>query len=164
MTVDTRSLIVYGPHLFRQWSLSSHSQVLRSRAIGISKLIRYPLSLASKLARLLKGLSPISSSTVVVPKAFLAFDVKGTPFLEPCYANCVVQGYNDTIRSDVTGRSAEREKQPDEDESASLRASEAYKRSIWARCCTGADYEGSLPHPLEVSIHGTVLCSTLAAF
>ncbi|GAA6014854.1 hypothetical protein JCM11491_002138 [Sporobolomyces phaffii] len=98
-----RSLIIYGPHLF-----------------------------PPRLASLLQGLAPVSSSTVVVPSAFLSFDIKGVPFLEPCFANCIVQGYNDRIESN-----------------SSDDRSDAYKRWVWERCATGAEYEGNLPHALE---------------
>ncbi|GAA5985840.1 hypothetical protein JCM5350_006911 [Sporobolomyces pararoseus] len=115
MAPETRSLIIYGPHLF-----------------------------PTKLAKLLKGLAPIASSTVVVPKAFLSFDIKGIPFLEPCYANCIVQNFNDrgARETDATEKSLSEQKGDE-------RESESYKRWIWSKCSTGADYEGSLPHPLE---------------
>ncbi|GAA5922087.1 uncharacterized protein JCM15063_003181 [Sporobolomyces koalae] len=109
--VQTRSLIIYGPHLF-----------------------------PTKLKELLEGLSPISQSAVVVPTAFLSFDIPGIPFLEPCHANCLVRGYND---SEAPQRKSEAEKGDGHEES------EDYKRWVWAKCSTGADYEGCLPHPLE---------------
>ncbi|GAA6002295.1 uncharacterized protein JCM10292_006588 [Rhodotorula paludigena] len=38
---------------------------------------------------------PVSTSTVVVKDAWLSFDVSGVPFVEPCYANVLVKGFND---------------------------------------------------------------------
>jgi hypothetical protein len=141
MTQETRSLIIYGPHLFREL-LSSPSW---SPPPWVSfRLILLHFLSASKLAKLLKGLCPISSSTVVVPEAFLSFDVKGIPFLEPCYCNSVVQGFNDRNPSeqDISEKGKEVEG----------RESEEYKRWIWSKCSSGAEYEGMMPHPLEVSL------------
>ncbi|GAA5896306.1 uncharacterized protein JCM6883_006865 [Sporobolomyces salmoneus] len=123
MVPETRSLIIYGPHLF-----------------------------PTRLSKLLKDLSPISSSTVVVPKAFLAFNVKGIPFLEPCYANCVVRGFND--RRDRYEDSSTKGGEEGEEDGGE---SEEYKRWIWNECSTGADYEGNLPHPLEGMVFELVL-------
>ncbi|GAA5875848.1 hypothetical protein JCM16303_004020 [Sporobolomyces ruberrimus] len=118
MAQEIRSLIIYGSHLF-----------------------------PTKLASILQNVTPLSSSTVVVPAAFLSFDIKGIPFLEPCYANCIVQGYNDHGEWEYSV-----EKQGEKGHAngeADVRKSEVYKEWVWSRCCTSAEYEGDLPHPLE---------------
>lgn len=83
---------------------------------------------------------PLTASTVQVHDAYLSFDVPGVPFLEPAHANVLLKGYNDNGEwsSEV------------EEEKGQGRESEAYKRSVWARCSPGVDFAGSLPRELEV--------------
>ncbi|GAA5922328.1 hypothetical protein JCM1841_003070 [Sporobolomyces salmonicolor] len=114
--LGTRRLVLYGPHLYRP-------------------------SCPSSLSSLLRSTQPISSSTVVVPDAYLAFDVPGVPFLEPAFANAIVKGYND----DGDWREELGEKAKDAD----ARQSTAYKQWVWDRSCTGMEFGGSLPPNLE---------------
>lgn len=102
-----------------------------------------PLYTATKLSKLLHDVTPVSSSAVVVTSAFLSF-IPGIPYVEPCYTSCIIQSYND--EGDWRGSVGEKKGKGVEDE----RDSEEYRRWIWERCCPGTDYEGNLPHPLEV--------------
>ncbi|GAA5900788.1 hypothetical protein JCM5296_004895 [Sporobolomyces johnsonii] len=110
--LHTRRLVLYGPHL-------------------------YP----PRLAHLLRSTKPISSSTVLVPDAYLAFDVPGVPFLEPAFANAIVQGYND--EGDWREELGEKAKDADE------RQSTAYKKWVWDRSCPGMEFREALPPNLE---------------
>ncbi|GAA6059617.1 hypothetical protein JCM10212_005116 [Sporobolomyces blumeae] len=149
---ETRSLILYGPHLF-----------------------------PPRLAALTASLAPVSEpATVQVPSAFLAFDVPGIPYVEPCHANAIVRGVNDTrtpslarsvveagSSTEVNGNKVERRRLDEEDadwddartsdddvkavggDERDERDNDEYKKAIWDRCCPGTDYEGHLPPPLE---------------
>lgn len=153
MAQEIRSLIIYGPHLFRE----SLPLPAGAPPLTIHSGSRTSLSLdaATKLASILQNVTPLSSTTVVVPSAFLSFDVKGIPFLEPCYANCIVQGYNDHGEWE---RSVEKQGEKGHaNGEADVRKSEVYKEWVWSRCCTSAEYEGDLPHPLEVSYLSSLL-------
>ena len=117
----------------------------------LRRKIRPPLTLpsfhsvctATKLSQLLQQVKPISSSTVVVSSAFLSF-IPGIPFVEPCYANCIVQGYNDQGEWKQSGGGRKGKEVGD------VKESEDYRKWVWERCCPGTEYEGNLPHPLEV--------------
>ncbi|SCV74084.1 BQ2448_6516 [Microbotryum intermedium] len=98
------------------------------------------------LSARLGPIKPLSSTPVIVPSAFLSFDVQGIPFSSPACTNAIIQGVNDVgwtvklsksrpIRSNMT--SAEKEKD------------EEYREWIWRRCCPGLDYTGLLPPRLE---------------
>ncbi|GAA6002095.1 hypothetical protein JCM10207_003070 [Rhodosporidiobolus poonsookiae] len=104
----TRWLVLYGAHLF-----------------------------PPRLAAILGDAKPVSSSTVTVRDAFLAFDVPGVPFLEPVYANALLKGLNDAGEWQSTT------------EKDGGRDGEAYKRWVWERVCPGMTFEGSLPPNLE---------------
>ncbi|GAA6031728.1 hypothetical protein JCM8097_001955 [Rhodosporidiobolus ruineniae] len=110
----TRWLVLYGPHLF-----------------------------PAHLGRLLKGVKPVSSSAVVVHDTWLAFDVPGIPFLQPCYATALVKGFNDD--GEWQGSSALKGEKGD------ARDGEEYKRWVWERACPGMAHEfiGKLPPNLE---------------
>ncbi|GAA5872265.1 hypothetical protein JCM8547_004797 [Rhodosporidiobolus lusitaniae] len=115
MTADAstiRSLVLYGAHLF-----------------------------PAKLASLLDGAHPISSSTARIRDAWLTFDLPGVPFLEPVYANALVKGVND--EGEWYSGFGEKNEQQDE------RETEAYKRFVWERSCPGVPFEGALPPNLE---------------
>ncbi|GAA5900032.1 hypothetical protein JCM8208_005571 [Rhodotorula glutinis] len=98
-----------------------------------------PLIFPARLAVILKGIVPLTASTVQVHDAYLSFDVPGVPFLEPAHANVLLRGYND---NGEWSSNLEREK-------GQGRESEAYKRWVWARCSPGVDFAGSLPRELE---------------
>lgn len=76
---------------------------------------------------------PISTSTVVVKNAWLSFDVSGVPFVEPCYANVLVKGFNDEDGLALAEKDGE-----------------AYRRWVWERCCPGKRDQGTFPPQLEV--------------
>ncbi|KDE05947.1 hypothetical protein MVLG_03633 [Microbotryum lychnidis-dioicae p1A1 Lamole] len=109
--------------------------------------LAYGVDLHPKLLSARLGpIKPLSSTPVIVPSAFLAFDVEGVPFSSPACTNAIVQGVNDigwtaksskphTVRSDMTNA----EKEKDED----------YREWIWRRCCPGLDCTGLLPPRLE---------------
>jgi hypothetical protein len=70
-----------------------------------------------------------------VPHAYLSFDFKGVPFLEPCYSNIIVEGVNDHYGP---GKQS---------------GSEGWRKEIWDRCSVGLDWQGGeMPPFLEVSL------------
>lgn len=77
-------------------------------------------------------IKPISSASVQVPSAYLSFDHRGIPYLEPCYTSAIISGVNDDEFNSFPTSSIE------------------YAESIWSRCCPGMEFSGQLPPLLEV--------------
>lgn len=100
--------------------------------------ITAPLATAKLLAARLGPEKPLSSHTVRVPTAFLSFDMRGLPFVEPCFCNALVQGVNDG-------------EWPKGGEGERREEGEVYRKWVWERCCPGLEYTGELPPRLEVS-------------
>ncbi|GAA5884774.1 hypothetical protein JCM6882_005388 [Rhodosporidiobolus microsporus] len=127
----TRSLVLYGPHLF-----------------------------PPRLRSILGAATPVSSSAVYIPNAWLTFDVPGVPFLEPVYANALVRGVND--QDAFAGEEKEKDGGSRE---------ERYSRWVWGRACPGMQFEGELPPSLEGIVYEltdedyqAVVSSAAAAF
>lgn len=72
-----------------------------------------------------------------VPRAWLSFDFKGLPSIEPVYSNLIVEQVNDEYDGYERG-------------------SEGWQKEIWSRCSPGLHYSGQLPPRLEVRFR--ILC------
>lgn len=96
-----------------------------------------PPSTAKLLAARLGPTKPLSSHTVLVPTAFLSFDMRGLPYLEPCFTSAIVEGVNDLGWEGLTKEEKE--------------GNEGYRKWVWERCCPGLEFTGELPPRLEVS-------------
>ncbi|GAA5976903.1 hypothetical protein JCM10908_005670 [Rhodotorula pacifica] len=107
-------------------------------------LILYGAQLHPARQRLvLASTSPLSSSAVVVPSAWLSWDLAGVPYIEPCFCSAIIRGYNDHEGYAGTGLEDEKTKEGEAGED------EAYRRWVWERCSPGREYRGSLPPHLE---------------
>ncbi|KAG0664955.1 hypothetical protein C6P46_000581 [Rhodotorula mucilaginosa] len=107
---------------------------------GTRWLILYGAQLhPARQRQVLRETAPRSSSAVIVPTAWLSWDLAGVPFIEPCFCSAIVQGYNDQEGHLGEGDSSRDEKEGDGD----------YRRWVWERCSPGREYKGSLPPHLE---------------
>lgn len=105
------------------------------------------LPTAKLLAARLGPTKPLSSHTVLVPTAFLSFDMRGLPYLEPCFTSAIVEGVNDLGWSGLGGKEGEGEQLTKEEKEGN----EGYRKWVWERCCPGLEFTGELPPRLEVS-------------
>ncbi|KAK9900911.1 hypothetical protein P389DRAFT_208329 [Cystobasidium minutum MCA 4210] len=81
---------------------------------------------------------PADTVTVVADNAWLSFDYRGIPYVEPAYASLIIRGFNDQTPSlGGTGLSNDHD--------------ESYRRYIHDRCFPGIPYTppGELPPPAE---------------
>lgn len=86
---------------------------------------------AKLLTALFGSARPLSSTSCIVPDAWMTFDFRGLAFLEPCYTSAIVRGVSDV--------------------SWEGESEEEYKRWVWDRCSPQLKYDGEYPPSLEVS-------------
>lgn len=100
---------------------------------------------AARQRKVLLGVNPRSSSAVLIPTAWLSWDLAGVPYIEPCFCSAIVQGYNDHEgRSEAVAKGEKEE-------------GEGYRKWVWDRCAPGKEYRGRMPPHLEVSSAGWLL-------
>jgi hypothetical protein len=134
--------------LRRDQALLPRVRVIAPSQVLASSLPRWPradspaIPAAKLLATTIGRIAPLSSVTVQVPSAFLSFDYRGVPFVEPCYTSAIVKGVND-----------QGWKQGLDAQAIALDGVEGprYRQYVWDRCCPGLDFTGDLPPVLEVS-------------